>query len=68
MVTSSTPSSSSTRTFTRSPRGRREVLADEVRPEGQLAVAAVGQHGELDAGGAPEVEQGVDRGADGAAR
>ena len=67
MVTSSAPSSSATRTFTRSERCGREVLADVVGADRQLAVAAVGEHGELDAAGPPVVEQRLDRGADGAA-
>ena len=45
----------------------REVLADVVGADRQLAVAAVGQHGELDARRAAVVEQRVDRGAHGAA-
>ena len=46
---------------------RGQVLADVVGPEWQLAVAAVGEHGELYALGAAVVEQGVDGGAYGAA-
>ena len=45
----------------------REVLADVVGADRQLAVAAVGQHGELDARRAAVVEQRLDRGAHGAA-
>ena len=44
----------------------RQVLADVVGPERQLAMAAVGEHGELHAVGAPVVEQRLDRGAHGA--
>ena len=62
MTTSSTPSISSTLTLTRSPARGRQVLADVVGPDRQLAVAAVGQHGQLHALGPPVVEQGVDRG------
>src|SRR5919204_5217632 len=46
----------------------REVLAHVVGADRQLAVAAVDEHGELDARGPAVVEQGVDRGADRAAR
>jgi hypothetical protein len=46
----------------------REVLADVVGPEGQLAMAAVGEHRELDARRAAVVEEGLDRGADRAPR
>ena len=45
----------------------REVLADEVRPDGQLAVAPVDHDGELDGPGAAEVVQRVEGGPDGAA-
>ena len=45
----------------------RQVLADEVGPDRQLAVAAVDQHGELDGLGPAEVVEGVERGADRAA-
>ena len=45
----------------------REVLADVVGPDRQLAVAAVDQDGELDRARAAEVGQRVERGADGAA-
>ena len=45
----------------------RQVLAHVVGADRQLAVAAVGQHGQLHAVGAAVVEQGVDRGADRAA-
>ena len=44
-----------------------QVLADVVGPDRELAVAAVGQHGELHALRAPVVEQRLDRGAHGAA-
>ena len=44
-----------------------QVLADVVGADGQLAVAAVGEHGELHARRAAVVEEGVDRGADRAA-
>src|SRR5215218_9122344 len=43
---------------------RGQVLADVVGADGQLAVAAISEHGELDAFGAAEVEQGLDCGAD----
>src|SRR5262245_51920425 len=43
--------------------GRGQVLADVVRPDRQLAVAAVDEHRKLDARGAPELEQRLDRGA-----
>ena len=46
----------------------REVLADEVGPDRQLAVAAVDEHCELHPGGAPVLEERVDRGADRATR
>ena len=45
----------------------RQVLADVVGADRQLAVAAVGEHGELDALGAPVVEERVDRRPHGAA-
>ena len=54
-------------TWTRSSRDGRQVLADVVGPDRQLAVAAVGEHGELDARRAAVLEQRVDRGADRAA-
>src|SRR6266540_4250314 len=41
-----------------------QVLADVVGTDRKLSVAAVDQAGELDAGGAPVVEEGVDRRAD----
>ena len=44
--------------------GGRQVLADVVGTDRQLAMAAVADHGELDAGGAAVVEQRLDRGAD----
>src|SRR5207248_6237519 len=46
----------------------RQVLADVVGPDRQLAVAAVDEHGELYAGGPAVVEERVDRGADRAPR
>ena len=46
----------------------RQVLADVVGPDRQLAVAAVGEDRELDARRAAVLEQRVDRGADRAAR
>ena len=46
----------------------RHVLADEVRPDRQLAVPAVDQHRELDPRGPAEVHQRVHRGADRATR
>ena len=45
----------------------RQVLADEVGPDRQLAVAAVDQHRELDGARPAEVVERVERGADGAA-
>ena len=47
--------------------GGRQVLADVVGPDRQLAVAAVDEHGELDARGPAVVEQRLDRRADRAA-
>ena len=44
----------------------RQVLADVVGADRQLAVAAVGEHGELHPLRAPVVEEGVDRRPDGA--
>ena len=67
IVTSSTPSISSRRTLTRSLERGRQVLADVVGAERQLAVAAVAEDGELDPLRAAVVEEGVDRGAHGAA-
>ena len=67
IVTWSIPSLSSSRTLTRSRAGRGQVLADVVGPDRQLAVAAVAEHGELHAARAAVVEEGVDRGAHGAA-
>ena len=67
IVTSSSPSSSSTRTFTRSYADGGQVLAHVVGADRQLAVAAVGQHGQLHAPRAAVVEQRVDRRAHGAA-
>jgi hypothetical protein len=46
--------------------GRRERAADVVGPDRQLAVAAVHEHGELDARGAAEVDELVEGGPDGA--
>src|SRR5215216_4127742 len=46
----------------------RKVLPDVVGPDRKLAVAAVGEAGELDAGGPAVVEQRVDRGPDRATR
>src|SRR2546428_85605 len=48
------------------PRG--QVLADVVGSDRQLAMATVWRHGELDAGRAAVVEEGLDRGADRPAR
>ena len=67
-TTRSISSTSSSCTWTRSCACGREVLADVVGPDRQLAVAAVGEHGELDARRAAVLEQRVDRGADRAAR
>src|SRR5919201_7130752 len=44
--------------------GGREVLANVVRPDGELAVAAVDEDGELDPVGAAVVEERLDRRAD----
>src|SRR5438046_2042214 len=49
------------------PRGRK-VLAHVVRADRQLSVAAVGEAGELDARGAPVVEERLDGGANRPAR
>ena len=51
----------------RSPRAVGQVLADVVGADRQLAVAAVDEHGELDARGPAVVEERLDRGADRAA-
>ena len=45
----------------------RDVLTHEVGADGQLAMAAVNEDGELDAAGATQVHDGVEGGADGAA-
>ena len=58
--TESTPSSSASETFTRSSRAVGQVLAHVVGPDGQLAVAAVGQHRQLHPRRAAVVEQRVD--------
>src|SRR5262249_51212817 len=42
---------------------RGQVLADVVGPDRQLAVSAVGEHGELDPGRSAVLEERVDRGA-----
>jgi hypothetical protein len=47
--------------------GGREVLADVVRADRELAVAAVGEHGQLHALGTAVAEERVDRGPDRAA-
>src|SRR5881398_768943 len=47
--------------------GGGQVLADVVRADGELAVAPVGEHRQLDALGPAVVEERVDRGADRAA-
>ena len=62
IVTWSTPSISSRRTLTRSLAGGRQVLADVVGADRQLAVAAVAEDGELDPPRAAVVEERVDRG------
>ena len=49
------------------PRGR-QVLADVVGPDRQLAMAAVDEDGELDASGPPALEERLDRRPDRAAR
>ena len=49
------------------PARRRQVLADVVGPDRQLAVAAVAEHGELHPLGPAVVEERLDRGAHGAA-
>ena len=56
----SRPSSTRTRSCERG----RDVLADVVRADRQLAVPAVDEDGELDARGSAVLEQRVDRGAD----
>jgi hypothetical protein len=43
------------------------ILADEIRFDGQLAMSAVNEHRQLDAPGPAEVIQGVHRRPDGAA-
>jgi hypothetical protein len=48
--------------------GRRQVLADVVGSDRELAVPAVDEHGELDARRAAVVEEGIDRGPDRPAR
>ena len=45
---------------------RRQVLADVVGADRQLAVAAVDEDGELDGAGAAELAERVERGTDGA--
>ena len=67
-VSPSTPMATpSAATSTTSSAPGRQVLADEVGPDGQLAVAPVDQHGELHRPGPPEVVQGVEGGPDRAA-
>ena len=66
-TTRSSPSSSFSRTCTTSSRVRGEGLARVVGVDGQLAVAAVHEHGQLDARGPAEVDQLVEGGAHGAA-
>ena len=61
MVTSSAPSTSRDADVDALGARGRQVLADVVGADRQLAVAAVGQHGELHARGAPVVEQRLDR-------
>ena len=62
---SSAPSSISTsRTRTSSATLRRQVLADEVGPDRQLAVAPVDEHRELHRAGPTELGERVERGAD----
>ena len=60
------PSRSVTRTLTRSGSDGGDVLAHVVGADGQLAVAPVDQHRELDAARPAEVEERVDGRADGA--
>ncbi len=64
MRTSSAPSTSSSATRTRSARRRREVLADVVGADRQLAVPAVDEDGEPDGPRAPEVGERVEGGTD----
>ena len=66
--TASTSSTSTSCTWIRSSARRRQVLADVVGADRELAVAAVDEDGELDAGGASVVEERLDRGADRAPR
>ncbi len=64
MVTSSMPSTSARRTLTRSARALGRFLPTWSARIGQLAVAAVDQHGEAYGAGPAEVGQRVERGAD----
>ena len=66
IVTLSASSKSASRTRTFSVCGGREVLADVVGADRELAVAAVDEDGEPHRGGTPVVGEGVERGADGA--
>ena len=65
-TTSSFPSSSRTCTWTASSREVESERPDVVGADGQLAVPAVHEHGELDARRAAEVDELVEGGADGA--
>ena len=62
--TSSTPSTSASRTLHPLVARGRQVLADVVGADRQLAVAAVDQHGEPHGAGPAEVGERVERGAD----
>ena len=64
MITASSSSTPVRWTRTRCDQRGREVLADEVGADRQLAVAAVDQHGELDGARPADVVQGVERGPD----
>jgi hypothetical protein len=44
-----------------------DIFADEIRLDGEFAVAAINQHGKLDAAGAAEIVESIHRRADGAA-
>jgi hypothetical protein len=46
--------------------GRRKVLADEIRPDGQLTMAPVDNDGQLNNGGAPQISKRVESRSDGA--
>src|ERR687891_1591465 len=45
--------------------GRRQVLADEVRPDRQFPVSTIDQNRQLDHVGPAQIDEGVERGPDG---